>query len=42
MLRQIERDVEKAPITKNEVLPLATLLFRKFDLRMRSYFEQLI
>ena len=32
----------KAPITKNEVLPLARLLFWKFDLRIGSYFKQLI
>ena len=39
MLRQIEWGVQIGPITKNALLPLITLFFLKFDLRIRTSYK---
>ena len=39
MLRQIEWGVQYGPITKNELLPLTTLLFKKFTLSLRTSYN---
>ena len=42
MLRQIEWGVQNGPIPKNGVLPVITLLFRKFCFSLRTSFKELI
>ena len=39
MLKQVECDVQNEPITKNEVLPVSTLFFRKFCFSTRTYYK---
>ena len=42
MLRQIIWGVQDKPITKNGVLPVTTLIFRKFCLSLRTSYKELI
>ena len=42
MLRQIEWGVQNRLLTKNGVLPVTTLFFRKFCLNLRTSYEELI
>ena len=42
MLRQIERGVQNGPITKNGVLLVTTLLFRKNCFCLRNSYKELI
>ena len=42
MLRQIEWGVQNGPITKNVVLPVSSLFFRKFCFSIRTCYKELI
>ena len=42
MLRQIEWGVQNGPITKNGVLPVTILFFRKFCFSLRTTNKELI
>ena len=42
MLRQIEWGVQDGSITKNGVLPITTLVFRKFRFSLRILYKELI
>ena len=42
MLKQIEWGVQNGPITKIGVLPVTTLLFRKFCFSLRTSHKELI
>ena len=42
MLRQIECSVQNRPVTKNGVLPVTTLFFRKHCFRLRASYKELI
>ena len=42
ILRQIKWGVQNGPITKNRVLPVTTLVFRKFCFSLRTSYKGLI
>ena len=42
IIRQIECGVQNEPITKNGVLPVTTLFFRKFCYNLRNSYKELI
>ena len=42
MSRQVEWGVQNGPITKNEVLTVTTVFFRKFCFSLRNSHEELI
>ena len=42
MLRQIEWEVQNKPITKNELLLVTTLFFRKFCFSLRTLYKVLM
>ena len=42
MLRQIEWEVQNRPITKNELLLVTTLFFRKFCFSLRTLYKVLM
>ena len=42
MLRQTEWGVQDGPITKNGVLPVINLFFRKFCVSLRTSYKELI
>ena len=42
MFKQIEWWIQNGPITKNGVLPVTTLFFRKFCFSLRTSYKELI